>query len=232
MFVVNVTAAVDVPQQQQQEDQTKPDPQATEKKSHQVEQGLPWKDLEDSSNHPKFGTDQPPDAQVNRIERAIRGMREAGRRLSQSDASQATRDVQRQVLRDLDELIRSARQQRMSQQQQQRDNSTPRQQPQRRPKGEQQEQRPASDASAPATRPQQTKDKTLESEERLTKSANERAKLANRRRLAAEVWGHLPDRVRERLLQHYDVNYLPRYEELVRRYFEALAETNNRQNSR
>jgi len=225
----NVGAAVDAPQPQKQEDPSNSGPRTNSKKSPQEERELLWKDLEDSSNHPRFGIDQQPDAQASRIERAIRGMREAGRRLSRSDASQTTREIQRQVLRDLDELIQSASKQRMSQQQQQQDDATPQQQ---RPEGEPQEQRPESDASAPGARPQQTKDKTQESEDRLAESANERAKLANRRRLAAEVWGHLPDRVRERLSQHYDENYLPRYEELVRRYFEALAETNSRQKTR
>ncbi len=39
-----------------------------------------------------------------------------------------------------------------------------------------------------------------------------------------EVWGHLPPSVRDKLLNLGSDKYLPKYEDLARRYFEALAE--------
>lgn len=48
--------------------------------------------------------------------------------------------------------------------------------------------------------------------------------VERRRNLATAVWGHLPDRVREEMLQSYSEEFLPEYEELVERYYEALAE--------
>ena len=51
-----------------------------------------------------------------------------------------------------------------------------------------------------------------------------------RRQLASSVWGHLPDRVRERLQGSYREKYLPAYEDLVEGYYRALAEESVRDN--
>jgi len=49
--------------------------------------------------------------------------------------------------------------------------------------------------------------------------------LARRQTLLKEVWGHLPPNVRQKILNDiYNEKYLPKYSELVRKYFEALAE--------
>jgi hypothetical protein len=47
--------------------------------------------------------------------------------------------------------------------------------------------------------------------------------LERRRNLATSVWGHLPDREREQMLQSFRENYLPGYEDHVEAYYEALA---------
>jgi hypothetical protein len=49
-------------------------------------------------------------------------------------------------------------------------------------------------------------------------------RLQRRRDQATAVWGHLPDRVREQMQQSYRERYLPEYEDLVERYYEALAD--------
>ncbi len=43
------------------------------------------------------------------------------------------------------------------------------------------------------------------------------------------VWGHLPPSVREKMLSLSSDKYLPKYEDLARRYFEALAEPSRNQ---
>ncbi len=43
------------------------------------------------------------------------------------------------------------------------------------------------------------------------------------RDLSTAVWGHLPDRLQERLRQAYDGRYLPEYSDLVEQYYESLA---------
>ena len=51
-----------------------------------------------------------------------------------------------------------------------------------------------------------------------------RVRAERRRNLATAVWGHLPDRVREEMIQSYSDQFLPEYDSLVERYYEALAE--------
>ena len=45
-----------------------------------------------------------------------------------------------------------------------------------------------------------------------------------KQRLAKDVWGHLPPQLRQELLNVYSEKYLPKYEDMVRRYYEALAD--------
>jgi len=41
--------------------------------------------------------------------------------------------------------------------------------------------------------------------------------------LVNDIWGHLPPRLRNRMLNMYKENYLPKYDRLVQKYFEELA---------
>ena len=48
--------------------------------------------------------------------------------------------------------------------------------------------------------------------------------LAERKRLIEEVWGHLPESVKQRLQNMPGESYLPKYKPLIKRYFESLAQ--------
>jgi hypothetical protein len=41
--------------------------------------------------------------------------------------------------------------------------------------------------------------------------------------LATAAWGHLPPKVREQMRSAISEEFLPEYDELIRRYYEALA---------
>lgn len=47
---------------------------------------------------------------------------------------------------------------------------------------------------------------------------------ARRRELAVDVWGHLPPRAQQQLQADFSAEFLPEYDEWIRRYYEALAE--------
>lgn len=40
----------------------------------------------------------------------------------------------------------------------------------------------------------------------------------------SDVWGHLPERVRDRLMNLKGDRYLPKYDDLIRRYYESLTQ--------
>jgi hypothetical protein len=41
-----------------------------------------------------------------------------------------------------------------------------------------------------------------------------------------EVWGHLPDRVRQQVTQYYKEQFMPKYADLLKQYYSSLAEKN------
>jgi hypothetical protein len=47
---------------------------------------------------------------------------------------------------------------------------------------------------------------------------------AHDRELATDAWGHLPPREQQQLQADFSAEFLPEYDEQIRRYYEALAE--------
>jgi hypothetical protein len=48
--------------------------------------------------------------------------------------------------------------------------------------------------------------------------------------VAKDVWGHLPDKLRQQMTQYYKEDVMPRYSELLRLYYSSLAEKGTRPN--
>lgn len=164
---------------------------------------------------------QPQQAQLsNPLEQAISGMRDAQQRIEKQDAGDETRRIQQKVVNDLDVLIKMAEQnaRRQSKSQQSKSQSDQQQQDQDRSK-EQSEKEPG---QSNADR-QDRKDNAAESEDRSLQGGKSEANPTEQG-AAAEVWGHLPERLRQRLRNIDAGKTLPKYSELVRRYFESLAE--------
>jgi hypothetical protein len=38
-----------------------------------------------------------------------------------------------------------------------------------------------------------------------------------------EVWGHLPDKLRQQVSQYYKEQFMPKYSELLKQYYSSLA---------
>jgi hypothetical protein len=146
-------------------------------------------------------------------------MRSAQARLQKNDTGPQTRAIQDAALRRLDELIKMA--QRDSQNS---DRSSGSGSPQGSPSDKQSSSAadqgseagtgPAAGQAGGPQKPGTGK----------PPAATTQAPPANRRLLAREVWGHLPPAVRERVKSEFSEQVLPAYDELVRRYFEALLE--------
>ncbi len=63
-----------------------------------------------------------------------------------------------------------------------------------------------------------------DSEERTGPKRAASTPAAKRQRLEVDVWGHLPEKLREQLLNSYGERMLPQYEEAVRRFYDQLAD--------
>jgi hypothetical protein len=176
------------------------------------------------------------------LERAIQGMRVAHEQIANKKTGESTQQVQQQVVRDLERLIELAKQQ--QQQQQQPNPQSPSQQSQQQPRPEQQQQEQPQQDPQPAPMPMsesspqeaeqgpgsEDKQEAEDSEERQELARLREAELARREAMLKEIWGHLPLAVRQKLLNVSGDKYLPKYEDLARRYFEALAEQEKTRN--
>lgn len=179
---------------------------------------------------------EPPDpATDDPLDRAIQGMRSAQDQLAGRDAARAA-ETQQQVVRELERLIELAQQSppppqdspsaQPDPQQSRQQQGDPQPQPQPMPKP----------MPVPDAEPQQSdqgpggqeKQRADESEQRSDPAELRNAELARREAMIKDVWGHLPPAVRQKLLNVSGDKYLPKYEDLARRYFEALAEQENK----
>lgn len=172
----------------------------------------------------------------NPLDEAVNGMRAAQRRIEGNDTGRETRSIQDRVIKDLDAVIEQLKkrqkqppqnsnanqqnQEDKSQSNQGADEQRQQQEPQNSTKQQQETE---------AQKRQKERDKAQDSTEDLNERANRKATQTNRERLKNDVWGHLPPAVRQELLNVYSEKFLPQYEELIQRYYEALAERNKRQ---
>ena len=171
---------------------------------------------------------------ADELDEAVEAMREVSRRLDTRNLSDETADLQSGIVSNIDALIEKLQNlqppssspssdpsdQDQSEQDPQQDSKTGSKQ---QPDKTRQTQPGVDSASRPASQPKTGK--SGESTEQNNRQARERAAaLARRRALIDEVWGHLPPVMRERLLNVGGEKLLPKYEDMIRRYYESLAE--------
>jgi hypothetical protein len=188
-----------------------------------------------------------------RLEQAIEKMRSAKDRLTQSDTGDDTRKLQNQAADELQKILdllqqppppsQNQNQQNQNQQQQNQQQNQQQRRNQSRSRSQQQQQRQQRQSGSRRQR-QQNRNRQLaqqqpqpaqqqpgersenpqDSQDKLDPAQQKAAEEARRRAVANDVWGHLPPNVREALQKSFNERYLPKYEELVRRYYESLAE--------
>lgn len=152
----------------------------------------------------------------------IEKMKSAGNRLDQGLLDDETRQTQNQIVAELEKLLRQSRQKSQSPPPPQPDPSAS---PNREPAGSQPDS-PGSEGGSSAAGGQRRQDQkdAAESTERTEGGIPTEAERKNQRRVLTDaVWGHLPPRIREQLNRSISDRYLPEYEALVKRYYEALA---------
>ena len=167
---------------------------------------------------------------VTIVNRLLDNTQQAEMRLEESDFKEQTQLLQQQILDDIDKLMdmtspppgspppssgqsepqTQAGQPESSQSQQSEDDGTGGQQT-------------GDDSSSP-----DPNEASRESEERNAQADGSVSEMERRLGLATAVWGHLPPKVREQMRSAFSETYLPEYDDLVRRYYEALATRRNR----
>lgn len=179
-----------------------------------------------------------PGVEIERLERAIGAMRQAGQRIGADDTGAETAGLQKGAIEELEQLIK------LLQRQRNRNNSPPQPQNQNQNQDQNQNQkerqsprRQQLDPQNSGNRPQPTRggqgnptrspeEKARDSDERLNAGKVPLDEDARRQQMLKDVWGHLPPHIREAMRNNMGEKYLPRYEELIKRYYETLAEKN------
>ena len=175
----------------------------------------------------------PPEAEVDLLDRAVNNMRMAAARIESGKIGTPTRDLHEQILKDLDELIKQAMQSPPPS-----DSPPPpsSEEPSSDRNSAEQQRRQAEAESRPeeAPMPQETAESQTEqgasteqakdSADRLGQADAAQMEMVRRQQMIKDVWGHLPPAVRDKLLNVGSEKVLPGYEDLARKYFEALAE--------
>lgn len=169
------------------------------------------------------------------LDRAVDSMRRVSSQLSKNELTEEVASLQKSVLEDIDALIERLKQPPQQSQQnndpnqnqndQQQDQQNQAQKNRREQQGNQPRQQTGSrSGSRPQPRPTAGKSRNSQ-EENLRDPKNATAELARRRALINEIWGHYPALMREKLLNVGDEKMLPKYEDLIRRYYKSLTDS-------
>jgi hypothetical protein len=148
--------------------------------------------------------------------RARQGMQQAGALLAQHANVTEVRAAQQQVVAQLDELING-----LCKQCQGGGQSSP--------KPPQPGQRSQPKVAKGGAKPGMSAIAPRESTDEPQPPADGQAKLADREALIKQLWGHLPERSREQMLQSFSGEFLPKYELELEKYYRRLAEEEARQ---
>lgn len=150
-----------------------------------------------------------------------RQMRQAGGLIGQTKSGGPTQELQKRIVTDLEKLIQQARQQ-----QQQQSSSSSQQKTARREQVKQ-----SQPSSSPGNR-DASNEPAKDSTEKLGKSDVRKPDMGQMNDLIKDIWGQLPERQREQMMQSSMDQFLPKYELLIEEYFKALVERQKEKPSR
>ncbi len=152
------------------------------------------------------------------LSRIGRRMRRVEQRLADATVDVGTRRLQEQIVADIDELLRQARR-RASQSSSPSNNNQP-QETGDRTNPQQPEQ---SQGQADGSGGQPAQQAGEQSTERVEQGTPGEVDAADVHDLVGQVWGHLPQREREQMIQNAVDVFLPKYARLIEEYFRKLA---------
>lgn len=156
------------------------------------------------------------------IEPIIEEMKRAGTLIKNQQTGQETQKLQKQVVQNLDELIRLLESAPKSSSQRPSQNNEPPQ-----PNDDQNSQQQKGGAGQQNAQ-QASQGPARQSSERKEDGLVTSGSLPESNAYIKDAWGHLPPAMRQQLLNIYTEKFLPQYEDQVRRYYEALAEKKKR----
>jgi hypothetical protein len=162
------------------------------------------------------------------LERLAKNLREAESRLDKKDAGDGTQQVQRDIVKDLEDLMEQSRRQQQQDQQQggQKSKSKSRSQKQR---GKQNAGNPKQkQSSAKGMRDGQQNQDQEGNNARGGNATKGRAEVSKIADLYKDIWGHLPETLRQEMNQYSREQFMAKYDDLLRQYYARIAEKGRR----
>ena len=156
--------------------------------------------LDDLSEGEDIELGQPADP----LTRIGRRMRTVEQLFDQKDTSATTQEMQREIVTDLDALIKQLQQQCN--------------------KSGKSGASSQSQSKSAASTSQTTNRKPTDSTERLDKATARTDGVTQVQQLVKEVWGQMPERVREQISNVTSDQFLPQYQKMIEDYYRRLAE--------
>lgn len=159
---------------------------------------------------------------VEIIPRLLERTQAAAARLGQSQIDDATTALQAEILADIDALLRQGASA-QPQQGESPESSSSKSPPDESSATSQSQTSSSEQGDASQDGPPDSNAAASESEERNSPGQDAAAERESKLGLSTSAWGHLPPKVREQIRSAFSEEYLPEYDALVRRYYEALA---------
>ena len=151
--------------------------------------------------------------QENELSRIARHMRQVQQLIEDKQVSTDTQQLQKDIVAELDALIKKLQQQKQKSQSSSSSSSSGSNSQVNQP-----DQQPDQGQQNPGNKP------ATNSEERLGQQDATAADQAALEALIKQVWGHLPDRARQEMQNAAVEEFLPKYQELIEDYYRRLAE--------
>jgi hypothetical protein len=152
--------------------------------------------------------------------RLSRNLHEAEERLHKKDPGEKTQLVQRDIVKDLDELIDQTK--RQQQQQQQSSSSSSQSQSQRQRMRARQRQQSTSQSQEVASQPQNQPGTGARGG---NSNADKMSRLSD---VYKDIWGHLPETLRQEMEQYSREQFMAKYNDLLKQYYATIAEKGRR----
>ena len=145
-------------------------------------------------------------------------------RLEKKDAGEGTQQVQRDIVHDLDELIDQTQRLQQQQEQQQSSSSSSSSSQRNQQARRRRMQRGRSSARRPMPTPEQesTNNQAMGNLRKYGQEQQDNmSKIAD---LYKDVWGHLPETLRQEMDQYSREQFMAKYNELLKQYYSTIAE--------
>ena len=168
------------------------------------------KGLDDGQNAPTEGDESNPLVRLNRQMRQVESL------IAQSKLDPATQQLQQKIVHDLEELIKKMQQQKSS------SSASAQRSGQQKTARRDQVAQPGAEQGKAGT--QNADQPAKDSSTQLRQRQAQRPDLDQLQDLLGKgVWGQLPPKVRDQMLQSSIDQFLPKYELLIEEYFKAIA---------